>query len=77
MVFETCMLFVCRYPKNETLPVVDPLPPKAKILEVWVWMMSAKTLVKIFWPLGVHLTRCCAGSVNSYIDGYVLKCKIK
>jgi hypothetical protein len=42
------MLFVSKYPENETLLVVDPVPPKARILEVWVWVMSTKTLVKIF-----------------------------
>ena len=65
------------YPKNETLIVVDPVPPKARILEVWVLLMSTKILVKIFWPLGVCLARCCAGSVHSYIGGYVLKYVIK
>jgi hypothetical protein len=43
------MLFVCKYPENETLLVVlvvDPVPPKARILEVWV--MSTKILVKIY-----------------------------
>ena len=35
-------------------------------------MMSTKTLVKIFWSLGVRLARCCAGSVHCYIGGYVL-----
>jgi hypothetical protein len=32
-------------------------------------LMSTKKLVKIFWPLGVRLARCCAGSVHSLI-GY-------
>ena len=27
--------------------------------------------------LGVRLARCCAGSVHSYIDGYVLKYVVK
>jgi hypothetical protein len=36
------------YPENETLLVVDPVPPKARILEVWVLLMSTKILVKIF-----------------------------
>jgi hypothetical protein len=69
------MLFVCKYPENETLLVVDPVPPKARILEVWVWVMSTKILVKIFWPLGVRLARCCAVSVHSYIyiGWYLLK----
>ena len=41
--------------------------------------MSTKSLVKIFWPLGVRGVRCCAGSVNSYVDvdGYVLKYVVK
>jgi hypothetical protein len=34
VVSENCMLFVCKYPENETLLVVDPVPPKARILEV-------------------------------------------
>ena len=29
------------------------------------------------WVLGVHGAHCQAGSVNSYIDGYVLKCVVK
>ena len=61
------------YPENETLLVVDTVPPKARILEVWVWVMSTKMLVKNFWPLGVHGARYQAGSDNSYVDGYVLK----
>jgi hypothetical protein len=65
------------YLENETLLVVDPVPPKARILEVWVLLMSTKILVKILWPLGVHLARCCAGSVHSYIGGYVLKYLVK
>ena len=65
------------YPENETLLVVDPVPPKARILEVWVLLMSTKILVKIFWPLAVPLARCCAGSVHSYIGGYVLKYLVK
>jgi hypothetical protein len=63
--------------ENETLLVVDPVPPKARTLEVWVWVMSTKTLVKIFWSLGLLLARCCAGSVHSYIGGYVLKYVVK
>ena len=77
MVFETCMLFVCNYPENETLSLVDPVPPKARILEVWVWVMSTKILVKAFLALGVPLARCCAGSVHSYIGGYVLRYVVK
>ena len=69
-----CML---NYPENETLPLGDPVPPKARILEVWVCVMSTKSLVKIFWPLGVRLAHCCAGSVHSYIGGYVLKYVVK
>jgi hypothetical protein len=66
------------YPKNETLSLVDPVyPPKARILEVRVWVMSTKSFVKIFWVLGVCLARCCAGSVHSYIGGYVLKYVVK
>jgi hypothetical protein len=65
------------YPENETLLVVDPVPPKARILEVWVLLMSTKVLVKIFWPLGVCLACCCAGSVHSDIGGYVLKYVVK
>jgi hypothetical protein len=45
-------------------------------LEVWVWVMSTKSLVKN-WVLGVHLAHCCAGSVHSYIGGYVFKYVIK
>ena len=71
------MAFACKYPENVTLLVGDPVPPKARILEVWVLLMSTKILVKIFWPLGVHLARCCAGSVHSYIGGYVLKYLVK
>ena len=40
--FEIRMVFTCKYPKNETLLVVNPVPPKAKILEVWVWVISTK-----------------------------------
>jgi hypothetical protein len=29
------------------------------------------------WVLGVHGAHYQAGSVNSYIDGYVLKCVVK
>jgi hypothetical protein len=58
------------YPENETLPLGDPVPPKARILEVSVCVLSTKSLVKIFWPLGVRLAHCCAGSVHSYIGGY-------
>ena len=65
------------YLENETIFVVDAVPPKARILEVWVLLMSTKILVKIFWPLGVCLARCCAGSVHSYIGGYVLKYVVK
>jgi hypothetical protein len=36
------------YPENETLLVVDPVPPKARVLEVWVLVMSTKNFVKIF-----------------------------
>ncbi len=63
------------FPKNETHLLVDLVPPKASIFEVWVWVwvMSTKILVKIFWPLGVCLACCCAGSVHFYIGGYVLK----
>jgi hypothetical protein len=32
-----------------------------------------KNFGKKIWPLVVHLARCCAGSVHSYIGGYVLK----
>ena len=53
--------------------LVDPVPPKARILEVLVLLMSTKMLLKIFWPLGVCLACCCAGSVHFYIGGYVLK----
>jgi hypothetical protein len=34
VIFETFMLFACKYPENETLLVGDPVPPKARILEV-------------------------------------------
>jgi hypothetical protein len=71
------MAFACKYPENETLLVVDPVPPKDRILEVWVWVMSTKMLVKKFWPLGVRGARYQAGSFNSYIYGYVLKYIIK
>jgi hypothetical protein len=71
------MAFACKYPENETLLVGDPVPPKARILDVWVWVMSTKSLVKKFWPLGVLEARCCAGSVHSYIGGYVLKYVVK
>ena len=77
VVFEIRMAFACKYPENETLPLGDPVPPKARILEVWVCVMSTKSLVKIFWPLGVRLAHCCAGSVHSYIGGYVLKYVVK
>ena len=65
------------YPEIETLFLVDPVLPKARILEVWVLLMSTKSLVKQFWPLGVRGARCCAGSVHSYIGGYVLKYVVK
>ena len=77
VVFEIRMAFACKYPENETLPLGDLVPPKPRILEVWVWVMSTKSLVKIFWPLGVRGARCCAGSVHSYIGGYVLKYVVK
>ena len=73
VVFEIRMAFACKYPENETLPVVDPVPPKARILEVRVWVMSTKNLVKKFWPLGVRGARYQA----SYVDGYVLKYVVK
>jgi anthranilate/para-aminobenzoate synthase component II len=63
--------------ENETLLVVGPVPPKARKLEVWVWVMSTKTLVKKFWIIGVCLVRCFDESVHSYIGGYVLKYVIK
>ncbi len=71
------MAFACKYPENETLPLGDPVPPKTRILEVWVWVMSTKSLVKKCWTLGVRGARCCAGSVYSYIGGYVLKYVVK
>ena len=77
VVFEIRMAFACKYPVNETLPLGDLVPPKPRILEVWVWVMSTKSLVKKFWPLGVRGARCCAGSVHSYIGGYVLKYVVK
>jgi hypothetical protein len=52
---------------------VDPVPPKARILEVWVWVTSPESVVKNFWPL----VCCCAWSVHSYIGGYVLKYVVK
>ena len=70
------MAFACKYPENGTLLVGDPVPPKARILEVWIGDVHKK-MVKKFWPLGVHGARCCAGSVHSYIGGYVLKYVIK
>jgi hypothetical protein len=36
-----------------------------------------KKFGKKFWPLGVRLARCTAGSVHSYIGGYVLKYLVK
>ena len=36
--FEIRMAFACKYPENETLLVGDAVPPKARILEVWVWI---------------------------------------
>jgi hypothetical protein len=42
-------------------PLGDPVPPKARILEVWVWVMSTKSLVKIFWHLGVRLVLVVLG----------------
>ena len=79
VVFEIRLAFACKYLENETLPLAlgDLVPPKPRILEVWVWVMSTKSSVKIFWPLGVRLARCCAGSVHSYIGGYVLKYVVK
>ena len=71
VVFEIRMAFACKYPENETLPLGDLVPPKPRILEVWVWVMSTKSLVKKFGA------RCCAGSVHSYIGGYVLKYVVK
>jgi hypothetical protein len=73
---ETCFLSACYlyaiYPQNETLSLVDPVPPKARILEVWVLVTSTKCLVKN-WFLDVFLGRCYAGSVHSYIGGYLLQ----
>ena len=72
------MAFACKSPENhETLLVGDPVPPKARILEVWVYVMSTKILVKKIWPLGVRGASYQAGSVNSYVDGYVLKYVVK
>jgi hypothetical protein len=39
------------YPQNETLSLVDPVPPKARILEVWVLVTSPESVVKNFGPL--------------------------
>ena len=71
------MLFVCKYPENETQLLVNPVPPKARILVLWVWVMSTKLLVKILGSYGVCVADCQAGSVNSYIDRYVLKYVVK
>jgi hypothetical protein len=38
---SACNLHAIRT-ENETLLVVDPVPPKARTLEVWVWVMSKK-----------------------------------
>jgi hypothetical protein len=66
------------YPKNETLSLVDPVPPKASRYIGGMGIVGVhKKLLKIFWPFGVRLARCCAGSVYSYIGGYVLKYVIK
>ncbi len=77
VVFEIRMAFACKYLENETLPLGDPVPPKTRILQVWVWVMSTKSLVEKYWPLGVRGARYPAGSVNSYVDGYVLKYVVK
>ena len=78
VVFEIrIMAFACKYPENETLPLGDLVPPKPRILEVWVLLMSTKILIKIFWPLGVSLVHCCAWSVHSYIGRYVIKYVVK
>jgi hypothetical protein len=55
------------HPENVTPYLGDPVPPKARILEVWVLALATKSFVKKFWILGVHLVRCCALSVHSYI----------
>ncbi len=65
------------HPENVTPRLGDPVPPKARILEVWVLVLATKSLVKKFQILGVHLVRCCAWSVHSYIGGYVLKYLVK
>ncbi len=36
-----------------------------------------KKFGKKIWPLGVRGAHCCAGSVHSYIGGYVLKYVVK
>ncbi len=47
-----CML---NYPKNETLPLGDPVPQKARILEVWVWMMFGKNILAPWCASGTLL----------------------
>jgi hypothetical protein len=71
------MAFACKYPENETLLAGDPVPPKARILEVWVWVISTKKWLKNFGPLMCVGRVIRLGSVNSYIDGYVLKYVVK
>ena len=47
-IIESACHYYVNYPENETLPLGDPVPPKASILEVWVLLMSKKILVKKF-----------------------------
>ena len=77
VVFEIRMAFACKYPENETLPLGDLVPPKTRFIGGMGMGDVHKILVKKFWPLGVRGVRCCAGSVHSYIGGYVLKYVVK
>ena len=39
------MAIACKYPENETLLVGDPVPPKARILEVCLKMIRSAVFV--------------------------------
>ena len=65
------------HPENEKLPLVV----QSLFLSIDIEGMGMgdvhKNFGKNILALGVRLARCCAGSVHSYIGGYVLKYVVK
>ena len=47
------MLFACKLARTDKLQPVKLSSPKVLILEVWVWVMSQKSLVEKIEHLGV------------------------